>query len=878
MSPGWCNMASHCYATCKPWMTRCSAPEPTVPPCSSNAVETWGKCSYSGQCCSSADECFIKTVFKPYAKNSYYAQCRPSCPANNDPIWACASGRVAPSREEFEKDYPGLTWHAQCGGVGFSTDPLACQEGLGCYQRNEYYWQCLEAPAGACQSFDEASERATLSDIIKVPESNIRVALRGCSTSGRRQMQSSDSDTTPEAVISAAQNSDHIALNEPGGSCTDHCASLGTTCADETPNNPPLPADEWPKTVWPTTEAQMEAISDAWGLGCTAYVDRVLILDGNSDTEACVHDAEATTHGGTAIAAQCCDGSTCKRRTSGSNDDCIAGLWSSSFQYTTFQEASARCAALGYTLCDKNCQGTGCSYDSIWACVHDAEATTHGGTAIAAQCCDGSTCKRRTSGSNDDCIAGLWSSSFQYTTFQEASARCAALGYTLCDKNCQGTGCSYDSIWGGSCTDHCASLGTTCADETPNNPPLPADEWPKTVWPTTEAQMEAISDAWGLGCTTYVDRVLILDGNSDTEACVHDAEATTHGGTAIAAQCCDGSTCKRRTSGSNDDCIAGLWSSSFQYTTFQEASARCAALGYTLCDKNCQGTGCSYDSIWACVHDAEATTHGGTAIAAQCCDGSTCKRRTSGSNDDCIAGLWSSSFQYTTFQEASARCAALGYTLCDKNCQGTGCSYDSIWGGSCTDHCASLGTTCADETPNNPPLPADEWPKTVWPTTEAQMEAISDAWGLGCTTYVDRPDLYVRVDPPEGSTCEWCGKQDSGFGSSLGLDGSGGRAGQVWTSPGGITYTSNPWLSCGLTSGFIYGPEGFPVAATLTYAIEKCSQLSISSGRECIGLRYTMDLNSVRQQYLGCYGLYTDSQSMRGADDDPEYFIIPGSR
>ena len=102
--------------------------------------------------------------------------------------------------------------------------------------------------------------------------------------------------------------------------------------------------------------------------------------------------------------------------------------------------------------------------------------------------------------------------------------------------------------------------------------------------------------------------------------------------------------------------------------------------------------------------------------------------------------------------------------------------------------------------------------------------------------------------------------------------------GQVWTSPGGITYTSNPWLSCGLTSGFIYGPEGFPVAATLTYAIEKCSQLSISSGRECIGLRYTMDLNSVRQQYLGCYGLYTDSQSMRGADDDPEYFIIPGSR
>ena len=93
--------------------------------------------------------------------------------------------------------------------------------------------------------------------------------------------------------------------------------------------------------------------------------------------------------------------------------------------------------------------------------------------------------------------------------------------------------------------------------------------------------------------------VLILDGNSDTEACVHDVAATQHDGTAIAAQCCDGSTCKRRTSSSNVDCIAGpAFSSSFQYTTFQEASARCAALGYTLCDKNCQGQGCQYDNIW----------------------------------------------------------------------------------------------------------------------------------------------------------------------------------------------------------------------------------------------------------------------------------------
>uniref|UniRef100_A0A0D3ISM8 Uncharacterized protein n=1 Tax=Emiliania huxleyi (strain CCMP1516) TaxID=280463 RepID=A0A0D3ISM8_EMIH1 len=195
---------------------------------------------------------------------------------------------------------------------------------------------------------------------------------------------------------------------------------------------------------------------------------------------------------------------------------------------TTWQEASSRCAALGYTLCDKNCADKGCNYNSIWACVHDATATRHLNVAIAAQCCDGSTCKRKSSSSNDDCIAGMWSSSFEYTTWQEASSRCAALGYTLCDKNCADKGCNYNSIW----------------------------------------------------------------------ACVHDATATRHLNVAIAAQCCDGSTCKRKSSRSNDDCIAGMWSSSFEYTTWQEASSRCAALGYTLCDKNCADKGCNYNSIW----------------------------------------------------------------------------------------------------------------------------------------------------------------------------------------------------------------------------------------------------------------------------------------
>ena len=206
--------------------------------------------------------------------------------------------------------------------------------------------------------------------------------------------------------------------------------------------------------------------------------------------------------------------------------------------------------------------------------------------------------------------------------------------------------------------------------------------------------------------------VLILDGNSNTQACVHDATATRHLNVAIAAQCCDGSTCKRKSSSSDDDCIAGMWSSSFEYTTWQEASSRCAALGYTLCDKNCADKGCNYNSIWvwtsepcppapapaappfpaqgvlildgnsntqACVHDATATRHLNVAIAAQCCDGSTCKRKSSSSDDDCIAGMWSSSFEYTTWQEASSRCAALGYTLCDKNCVNAGCNYNSIW-------------------------------------------------------------------------------------------------------------------------------------------------------------------------------------------------------
>ena len=72
-----------------------------------------------------------------------------------------------------------------------------------------------------------------------------------------------------------------------------------------------------------------------------------------------------------------------------------------------------------------------------------------------------------------------------------------------------------------------------------------------------------------------------MDGASQsTTACVHSATATSANGIAIAAQCCDGATCVRRTSGNNVDCIAGVWSSTtFQYTTWQEAAGLCAREG-----------------------------------------------------------------------------------------------------------------------------------------------------------------------------------------------------------------------------------------------------------------------------------------------------------
>ena len=56
-----------------------------------------------------------------------------------------------------------------------------------------------------------------------------------------------------------------------------------------------------------------------------------------------------------------------------------------------------------------------------------------------------------------------------------------------------------------------------------------------------------------------------------------------------------------------------------------------------------------------------------------------------------------------------------------------------------------------------------------------------------------------------GWQCEWCGKQDSGFGSSLGLDGSGGRAGAETTTLDGVTVWLYPSSKTYPERGVSYG-------------------------------------------------------------------------
>lgn len=98
----------------------------------------------------------------------------------------------------------------------------------------------------------------------------------------------------------------------------------------------------------------------------------------------------------------------------------------------------------------------------------------------------------------------------------------------------------------------------------------------------------------------------MLDGRDPTVSkCVTEPTATSANGKAVAAQCCTAEdVCVRTTTGGRSGCISGKFHRSnanismFFETTWSQAAAMCDSLGLTLCDQNCQGTGCSYDHFW----------------------------------------------------------------------------------------------------------------------------------------------------------------------------------------------------------------------------------------------------------------------------------------
>ena len=92
---------------------------------------------------------------------------------------------------------------------------------------------------------------------------------------------------------------------------------------------------------------------------------------------------------------------------------------------------------------------------------------------------------------------------------------------------------------------------------------------------------------------------LVLHGGSGAQRCVHDPSIRAIDGVPIAAQCCDGAVCRRRTSPSNSDCIAGLYGTgSFRRTTWADAAQECRSRELTLCDSSCRDTGCNYNAVW----------------------------------------------------------------------------------------------------------------------------------------------------------------------------------------------------------------------------------------------------------------------------------------
>ena len=98
-------------------------------------------------------------------------------------------------------------------------------------------------------------------------------------------------------------------------------------------------------------------------------------------------------------------------------------------------------------------QGRSDAAGLLGGCVTDPTATTFLYTDIGINCCDGSTCIRKTSASNSDCINGgkYGGANFEYKTYSEAYDACDALGYTLCETNdgCMGCGLKNILVWSG---------------------------------------------------------------------------------------------------------------------------------------------------------------------------------------------------------------------------------------------------------------------------------------------------------------------------------------------------------------------------------------------------------------------------------------------
>ena len=98
--------------------------------------------------------------------------------------------------------------------------------------------------------------------------------------------------------------------------------------------------------------------------------------------------------------------------------------------------------------------------------------------------------------------------------------------------------------------------------------------------------------------------VLALWGTSDHPTrgiCITSpTEAHAPDGTRIAAQCCTASgDCRRSTTNSSSDCIAGdLRDPGFIEMTFAEAGAACTERGLVLCERSCVNEGCYYNEAY----------------------------------------------------------------------------------------------------------------------------------------------------------------------------------------------------------------------------------------------------------------------------------------